>query len=136
MSASRTFRTSPGSYAALCGALSIPLLAGLWRAIQGTADLEFLSVSAILPATAALWLASFRLKIDDSGIEYRDLFGKSFSADFSEIASLKSRATSYGRGFGHEWILHLRDGRKFRVNLKPFPRGTYGILCERIRCDA
>jgi len=35
-------------------------------------------MSALLPATAALWLAWFRLRIDDSGIEYRDLFGRNF----------------------------------------------------------
>jgi hypothetical protein len=135
VSVSRTFRTSPGSYAALCGLLSIPLVVGIWGATSGTVDLKSLFMAALLPATAALWLAWFRLRIDDSGIEYRDLFGRTFNVAYSEIASLKSRTVSYGRGFSFEWILQLRNGRRLRLNLKPFPRETYGVLCKRIGCD-
>jgi hypothetical protein len=89
-----------------------------------------------LPVTAAIWLAYYRLRIDDWGIEYRDLFGRSFRVAYSEIASLKFRTVSYGRGFGYEWMLHLHDGRKLRLNLKPFPREVYGLLCEHIKCAA
>ena len=135
MNASRTFRTSPGSYAALCGLLSIPFAVGIWGATSGPVDLKLLSMSALLPATAALWLAWFRLRIDDSGIEYRDLFGRNFNVEYSEVSSLKSRPVSYGRGFGREWILHLRDGRRLRLNLKPFPRETYDVLCRHMSCD-
>jgi hypothetical protein len=136
VSVSRTFRTSPGSYAALCGVLSIPFLLSLWGTIRGTTDFEWLLIAAALPSSAALWLAYFRLRIDDSGIEYRDLFGRNFGVAYTEISSLKSRAVSSGGRIGYEWILHLRDGRNLRLNLKPFPREAYGILCERIRCDA
>ena len=129
---SRTFRTSPGSYG-LAGICSLPLLIGIFRGFNG--DMNLLLVSAIMPAVVALWLAWFRLRLDDSGIEYRDLLGKNFRVAYSEIASLKSRTVSYGRGFGYEWILHLRDGRKLRLNLKPFPRETYRVLCQRISCD-
>ena len=136
MSARRTFRTSPGSYAALCGVLSVPLAIWSWAALScGRFDLTALLISIALPAAAAIWLAYFRLRIDDQGLEYRDLFGRSFRVAYSEIASLKSRTVSYGRGFGYEWLLHLHDGRRLRINLKPFPREVYGLLCQRVRCD-
>ena len=137
MSGPRTFRTSPGSYAALCGVLSVPLV--IWSGValsHGTLDLAALLLSSGLPATAAIWLAYFRLRIDDSGIEYRDLLGRSFSVAYSEVDSLKSRTISAGRGFVHEWVLQLHDGRRLRINLKPFPRETYWLLCQRIRCEA
>lgn len=136
MNAPRTFRTSPGSYVALCGVLSVPLL--IWGSValsRGRLDLTALLVSSALPATAAIWLAYFRLRIDDSGIEYRDLFRKSFTVAYSEVDSLKSRTILTAHGFAREWVLHLHDGRRFRINLKPFPRETYGLLCQRIRCD-
>jgi len=137
MSAPRTFRTSPGSYAALCGVLSLPLVIWGWVAFsRGQLDLPALLLSAALPAIAAIWLAYFRLRLDDSGIEYRALFGRNFSVAYSEVDFLKSRTLSVGRGFAHEWVLHLHDGRTLRVNLKPFPRETYGLLCQRIHCDA
>ena len=133
----RIFRTSSGSYAALCGVLSMPLVIWCWVAFSsGRADPKVLLISLVLPSLAAMWLAYFRLRLDDIGLQYRDLFGTSFKVAYSEIAFLKSRAVSYGRGFGHEWILHLRDGRRLRLNLKPFPREVYGLLCQRVRCDA
>jgi hypothetical protein len=132
----QTFRTSPWSYAALCGVLSIPLVLAFAGIVSGTGEMHLLFLSAILPATAGLWLGTFRLRLDDSGIEYRALFGSSFSVSYAEITSLKSRTVVYGRGFVREWILHLRDGRRLRLNLKPFPREAYGALCQRIRCDA
>jgi len=136
MSAPRTFRTSPGSYAALCGVLSVPLVIWGWVAVsRGRLDLAALLLSGALPATAAVWLAYFRLRIDDSGIEYRDLLGRNFRIAYSEVDSLKARTLSTGRGFAHEWVLHLHDGRRLRINLKPFPRETYGLLCQRIHCD-
>jgi len=137
MSAPRTFRTSPGSYAALCGVLSVPLVLWVWAALlRNRFDFTALVVSLALPAVAAIWLGWFRLRIDDSGLEYRALLGRSFNIAFSEIAFLKSRVVSYGRGFGYEWMLHLHDGRQLRLNLKPFPREVYGVLCQRIRCDS
>lgn len=121
----------------LCGVLSVPLALCGWGALSGgRIDFTTLLVSIALPAIAAIWLACFRLRIDDSGIEYRELFGRGFSVAYSEILSLKSRTISIGRYFGYEWVLHLHDGRKLRLNLKPFPRETYGLLCQRIRCDA
>jgi len=136
VSAPRTFRTSPGSYAALCGVLSVPLAIWTWVALSRSRfDFTALLISLALPAMAAIWLGYFRLRIDDSGLEYRDLFGKSFKVSFSEIAFLKSRVISLGRGSGYEWMLHLHDGRQLRLNLKPFPRNVYGLLCQRIRCN-
>jgi hypothetical protein len=137
MSAPQTFRTSPGSYAALVGVLSVPLVIWGWVAFfGGRVDLATLLIFIGLPATAAIWLAYFRLRIDDSGIEYRDLFGRNFKVAYSEIAFLTSRVISSGRGSYVEWMLHLHDGRRLRVNLKPFPREAYDSLCQRIRCDA
>jgi hypothetical protein len=133
----QTFRTSPGSYVALCGVLSVPLAIWILALFsRGRVDLAPLLISIALPAIAAIWLAYFRLQIDDRGIEYRELFGRSFSVAYSDVASLKSRTVSSGRGFGYEWVLHLHDGRRLRLNLKPFPMETYGALCQRIRCDA
>jgi hypothetical protein len=133
----QTFRTSPGAYVALCGVLSVPLAIWIWAVLsRGRLDLAPLLISIALPAIAAIWLAYFRLRIDDWGIEYRELFGRSFSVAYSDVASLKSRTISFGRGFGYEWILRLHDGRRLRLNLKPFPREIYGALCQRIRCDA
>jgi len=137
MSPPQTFRASPGSYAALCGVLSVPIVIWGWVALsRGRPDLTALLLSSALPATAAVWLAYFRLRIGDSGIEYRDLFGMSFSVAYSEVDSLKSRTIFTGHGFAHQWVLHLHDGRRLRINLKPFPRQTHGLLCQRIRCDA
>jgi hypothetical protein len=138
MSAPQTFRTSPGSYAGLCGALSIPAVLLGWGVLfLGRVDLTVVLIFFVcLLAAAAVWLAYFRLRIDDVGIDYRDLFGRNFRVTYSQIASLKSRTVSSGRGFAREWILHLHDGRRLRVNLKPFPREVYGLLCRRIRCDA
>jgi hypothetical protein len=137
VSASQTFRTSPGSYAVLCGVLSAPLVFTVWRVISGgLLDGASLLISIILPATAAIWLSHYRLRIDDSGIEYRDLFGKNFRVAFSEITSLKARSISYGRGSGITWVLNLRDGRRLRMNLKPFPREVYGLLSQKIRISS
>ena len=137
VSTPQIFRTSPGSYAALCGVLSVPLAIWIWASLsRGRLDLTPLFISIALPATAAIWLAYFRLRIDDWGIDYRELFGRSFRVAYSDVASLKSRTISFGRGFGYEWVLHLHDGRRLRLNLKPFPRETYGALCQRIHCDA
>jgi hypothetical protein len=138
MSAPHTFRTSLGSYLGLCGVLSVPPLIVAWAVLfAGRVDLTFAVIFLFcLPVTAAIWLAYFRLRIDDSGIEYRDLFGRSFRVAYSEVASLKSSVISYGRGFGYEWILHLHDGRRLRLNLKPFPREVHGLLCRRINCEA
>ena len=136
MSTPQTFRTSPGSYAAFCGVLSAPLATLIWATLsRGRLDLPPLLISIVLPATAAIWLAYFRLRIDDWGIEYRDLFGRGFRVAYSEVASLKFRTVWLSRGFGYEWVLHLHDGRRLRLNLKPFPRETYGELCQRIHCD-
>jgi hypothetical protein len=136
MSVPQTFRTSPGSYVALCGALSLPLAFWGWAALtKGGLHLIALLVSLALPATAAVWLAYFRLRIDDWGIEYRDLFGRNFRVAYSEVASLKSHWVT-GRYSAQEWLLHLHDGRRLRINLKPFPGKVYGLLCERIKCAA
>ena len=136
MTTTQIFRTSPGSYAALCGVLSVPL--ALWILVipsSGRLDLTALLISMALPATAAIWLAYFRLRIDDWGIDYRDLLGRNFKVAYSEVASLKFQTNSYGgRSYG-QWLLHLHDGRRLRLNLKPFPREAYRTLCQRIRCD-
>jgi hypothetical protein len=108
-----------------------------WVALsRGRLEFPALLLSLALPAIGATWLGYFRLRIDDSGIQYRALFGRSFNVAFSEIAFLKSRVISYGRGFSYEWMLHLHDGRQLRLNLKPFPREVYGLLCQRISCDS
>jgi hypothetical protein len=132
----QSFRTSPGWYAVVCGVYSLPLPIWGWGALIGAVGLTPVLISASLPAVAAFWLAYFRLRIDDFGIEYRDLLRPGFKIAYSDIASLKTRTISYGRGFGYEWVLHLHDGRKLRLNLKPFPREAYRLLCERICCDA
>lgn len=112
----------------------MPLLLTAWRDFSGgLVDRASLLISIILPASAAIWLAYYRLRIDDSGIEYRDLFRRNFSVTYSEIASLTARTIAYRRGFGVEWMLHLRDGRRLRMNLKPFPREVYGVLRQKIR---
>ena len=78
MSVPQTFRTSPDSYAALCGVLSVPpVLLGWGVLFGGRVDLTTpLLIFTSLPTIAAIWLAYFRLRIDDRGIEYRDLFGR------------------------------------------------------------
>jgi hypothetical protein len=137
MSAPQTFRTSPGSYFGLCGTLCVPAVFLAWAVLfAGRSDLSHpLLFFIALPAAAAAWLAYFRLRIDDWGIEYRDLFGGSFRVAYSEIVSLKSHWVP-GRYSAQKWLLHLHDGRQLRVNLKPFPRAVYGLLCERVRCAA
>ena len=136
MSAPQTFRASPGSYVALCGVLSVPLAILGWAALlRDRFDLSLLLFFIALPVTAAVWLAYFRLRIDDGGIEYRDLFGRNFRVAYSEVVSLKAHRVR-GRYSAQEWLLHLHDGRRLRINLKPFPREVYGLLCERIRCAA
>lgn len=137
MSTPRTFRTSPSSYVALCGVLSLPMVL-CWWGVLGLGRRDLTMVSAFFTAlviTAVVWLAHFRLRFDDSGIEYRDLFGRNFRLTYSEIASLSSRTIS-GRFSTTEWTLHLHDGRKLRINLKPFPLEAWRLLCQRVRCDA
>jgi hypothetical protein len=137
MTGPRTFRTSPGSYAALCGVLSVPFFIWVWSAFsRGTVDPRALLISASLPVAAAVWLAWYRLRIDDSGIEYRDL-RRSFYVRYPEVASLKAEWISGGRfGSVHRFTLHLHDGRELPINLKPFPRDAYKALSERLRSDA
>jgi hypothetical protein len=137
MSTPRTFRTSPGSYAALCGALSVPpALLGWGVLFAGRSDLTLPLLFLIaLPVTAAAWLAYFRLRMDDHEIEYRDLLGRNFRVAYSDILSLKSHSVR-GRNSAQEWLLHLHDGRQLRINLKPFPKEVYCLLFERIRCAA
>ena len=137
MSEPLTFRTSPGSYVGLCGTLCVPAALIAWGALfAGRSDLSLpLLFFVALPVAAAAWLAYFRLRIDDWGIEYRDLLGKNFCVAYSEIVSLKSHWVS-GRSSAQQWLLHLQDGRRLRINLKPFPRAVYDLLCERIRCAA
>ena len=137
MSTPQTFRTSPGSYAALCGVLSIPMMLCWWSVLfLDRRDLTMVSaLFTALVTTAAVWLAYFRLRFDDSGIEYRNLFGRNFRLTYSEILALKSRTIS-GRFSATEWTLHLHDGRKLPINLRPFPLEAWKLLCQRVRCDA
>ena len=115
----------------------MPAVLIAWAVLfAGRSDLSLpLLFFIALPTAAAAWLAYFRLRIDDWGVEYRDLFGRNFRVAYPEIVSLKSH-TLPGRYSAHEWLLHLHDGRQLRINLKPFPRGAYDLLCERIRCAA
>jgi hypothetical protein len=108
----------------------------VWSGVsRGTFDLEALLVSAFLPAAAAVWLGWFRLRIEDSGIGYRDL-GRSFYVSYAEVASLKTEWISGGRfGSVHRLTLHLHDGRKLPINLKPFPRDACTALSARLRSD-
>ena len=129
-----TFRTAAGSYVVLCGILSIPLF--VWATvylIRGVVDPTALAISALLPSTAALWLASFRLRLDESWLEYRHLFGRSLRIPYAQIKELRSERL-HGRYL--QWMLHLRDGRKLRINLKPFPRAAYRELSERLQRPA
>ena len=104
--------------------------------VLGRRDLTLVSAFfTALVVTAVVWLAYFRLRFDDSGIEYRDLFSRNFRLPYTEISSLKSR-TSSGRFSATEWTLHLNDGRKVRVNLRPFPLEAWQLLRQRVRCDA
>jgi hypothetical protein len=130
-----TFRPSPGSYAALCGVFSVPLAILIWVALsRGRLELTPLLLSIALPASAAVWLGCFRLRIDDEGIEYRELCRR-FKVAYSDVISLKSRTISYVQSSAYTWVLHLHDGRGLRINLKPFPRETYRALCERVPCN-
>ena len=137
MTATQTFRTSPGTYVGLCGVLSLPVVLGWWGVLfVGRRDLEmWVAGFTALFVIAAVWLAYLRLRLSESGIEYRDLFGKTFSLHYSEISSLKSR-TIPGRFSGTEWTLRLHDGRSLRVNLQPFPREALEMLRQRVSCDA
>jgi hypothetical protein len=83
------------------------------------------------PLAVATWLAGFRLRIDDSGIEYRDLFSKSFKVAYSEIQHLRLETYSAGRTYWR-WVLHLSDGRTLTKNLKPFARTALDVLRGRI----
>jgi len=137
MSAPQTFRTSPGSYAVLCGSLSLPLILWVCIALRGSSfGLTALLIAIAMPGTAAVWLAYLRLRIDESGIEYRDLLGKSFRVTYSEVESLKTRWMSSRYGPYRQSILHLRDGRNLRINFRPFPGDAFGVLSERLKSDA
>jgi len=137
MNPPRTFRTSLGSYALLCGVLSVPLLLLAGGALAGGhVERTALLLSAVPPAAAALWLAGFKLRIDDSGIEYRSLLGGSFRIPYSEIDSLRTHTIRTSRGLYRQWVLQLRDGRSLPMNLKPFVSSAYSVLLQRIRGGA
>ncbi|GEM_PF-4212616 len=134
MSEPLTFRTSPGSYAVLCGMLSIPLLACAANFLaRGVADPRVLAISVLLPATAAVWLGSLRLRLDDACLDYRDLFGRNFRIPYAQVSALRTEWI-YGRY--PRSMLHLRDGRRLPINLKPFPRTAYGELSKRLHAAA
>jgi hypothetical protein len=77
-------------------------------------------------------LACYRLSVDDSGFEYRDLIGKSFRLNYTDVASLSTKSITMGRGYYQQSTLHLRDGRKIRINLFPFGQDVYRLLQRRI----
>jgi hypothetical protein len=131
----QTFRPSRGSYSALCGVLSVPLVICVGAAVsRGRLEFTPLLLSIAFPVSAAIWLSCFRLRIDDDGVEYREL-GRSFKVAYSDVISLQSRRVSYVQSSAYSWVLHLHDGRELRLNLKPFPREAYRVLCERIPCN-
>lgn len=78
-------------------------------------------------------LACYRLCVDDLGFEYRDLIGKSFRLSYSDIVSLSTKSITIGRGSYQQSTLHLRDGRKIRINLFPFGQDVYRLLQCKIR---
>jgi len=133
---SRIFHALPISYVALCSPwLFLLILLLLFGDRTDPTYIRVLLIFIGIPAIFAAWLAYFRLRVDDHGVEYRDLFGRNFKIAYSDVISLKSHVES-GRFMAIVWILHLRDGRRLRLNLKPFSRDVYGLLCEHIRCDA
>jgi hypothetical protein len=79
-----------------------------------------------------LRLSCWRLLVDDSGFEYRDLIGKSFRLNYSDIVSLTTKSITMGRGSYYQSTLHLRDGRKIRINLFPFGQDVYRLLQRKI----
>jgi hypothetical protein len=73
-------------------------------------------------------LACYRLCVDEYGFEYRDLIGKSFRVNYTDVASLSTKTITMGRGYYQQSTLHLRDGRKIRINLFPFGQDVYRLL--------
>jgi hypothetical protein len=110
---------------------SVPLPIGVLSLLFGLhVDRKFpsgLYVCAALPLAVATWLASYRLRIDDSGIEYRNL-SKSFKVAYSEIKRLRPYMISTGHGPNTRWILRLSDGRKLTMNLTPLARTKLDML--------
>ena len=78
-------------------------------------------------------LACYRLCVDEAGFEYHDLLGRSFQARYSDVASLTQKTINLGRGSYARATLHLRDGKRFRMNLFPFGRAVYPLLQGRIQ---
>ena len=100
----------------------MPLVLWVWSGVsRGTFDLEALLVSAFLPTVAAVSLGWFRLRIDDSGIEYRDLI-RSFYVSYPEVASLKTEWISGGRfwSVGRTPLFHrtIRGGHLTSTDLR------------------
>jgi len=117
--------------------LAVPFVVCGCAALSGRrVDLAILLISLALPVTAAIWLAYFRLRVDQSGIEYRDLFGKNFRVAYSEIESLRTQTLAAGGRNYQMWILHLHDGRRLRINLKPLPRDVHVLLLKRLQSNA
>jgi hypothetical protein len=77
-------------------------------------------------------LACYHLCVDDSGFEFRDLIGKSFRLNYTDVASPSTKTITMGRGYYEQSTLHLRDGRKIRINLFPFGQDVYRLLQRRI----
>ncbi len=128
-----TLRTTRKTYVVLGTVLSLPLV--LWCiaiALGAKVGLGETLVALGMPAIAMAWLAYYRLRLDDWGIEYRDLLGRNARASWSEVSCMKSQWI--GRANGYAWWLHFHDGRKISINLGPFPRNALDLLRERIPC--
>ena len=63
-------------------------------------------------------LACYRLCVDDYGFEYRDLIGKSFRVNYTDVASLSTKTITMG------WLLPTIDAtfaRWSKDSYKPIP---------------
>jgi hypothetical protein len=118
------------SFAFVVMAVFFGAVAALGSSVRALLFLPLVPISVLVLILSRL--ACYRLYIDDSAFEYRDLIGKSFRLNYSDVVSLSTKSIAMGRGYYQQSTLHLRDGRKIRINLFPFGQDVYRLLQRRI----